>query len=72
MNEPKTRNFANVLSKFSSSKVLVIYPDNDQNVYLSGRNIPNARLINGRDINTFEVLQANDLVIFESSLANII
>ncbi len=72
MSEPKTRNFASVLSNFSTSKVLVIYPENNNNVYLSGRNIPNARLINGRDINTFEVLHANDLVIFESSLANII
>jgi large subunit ribosomal protein L4 len=72
MNEPKTKTFAAVLSKLSTSKVLVIYPDNNHNIYLSGRNIPNARLINGRDINTFEVLHATELVIFESSLANII
>jgi large subunit ribosomal protein L4 len=72
MDAPKTKAFASIISKVSSAKVLVIYPENSHNVYLSGRNLPNARLINGRDINTFEVLQANDLVIFESSLANII
>ncbi len=72
LSEPKTKTFASMLSKLGTKKTLVIYPENQTNVYLSGRNVPNTRLMIGKDINTFEVLNATDLVIFESTIANII
>jgi large subunit ribosomal protein L4 len=37
MDAPKTKAFASIISKVSTSKVLVIYPENSHNVYLSGR-----------------------------------
>jgi large subunit ribosomal protein L4 len=70
---PKTKIFATLLNKVGvSKKALVVYPEGNSNIYLSGRNIENARFVIGKDINTFEVLNATELVIFESSLSTII
>jgi large subunit ribosomal protein L4 len=70
---PKTKVFASLLSAAGITKrALVIYPEGNTNIYLSARNLPNASLSVAKDINTFEVLNASELVIFESSLANII
>lgn len=51
---------------------LIVLPDYNENVYLSGRNIENARLMNVKDINTFEVLNATDMVLFESAVAKFV
>jgi large subunit ribosomal protein L4 len=72
MTEPKSKTFAAVLAKVGVKKTLIVYPDGNTNLYLSGRNLPNTRMMIGKDVNTFEVLKSNDLLIFESSLANII
>jgi large subunit ribosomal protein L4 len=70
---PKTKTFATLLNKVGvGKKALVVYPEGNSNIYLSGRNIENARFVIGKDINTFEVLNATELVIFESSLSTII
>jgi large subunit ribosomal protein L4 len=70
---PKTKVFASLLNAAGVTKrALIIYPEGNNNVYLSARNLPNASLSVAKDINTFEVMNASELVIFESSLANII
>ncbi|MBK8700456.1 MAG: 50S ribosomal protein L4 [Saprospiraceae bacterium] len=75
MDAPKTKQFAGVMDKLgvaSAKKTLFVFPDYNDNLYLSGRNLPNARIMNVKDINTFEVLQASDLVLFESSVSKIV
>jgi large subunit ribosomal protein L4 len=37
-------------------------------VYLSGRNIPNNRVMNASDINTYEIMKANNLILTESAV----
>jgi large subunit ribosomal protein L4 len=73
LDAPKTKVMANLMKAAGVTKrALVIYPEGNNNVYLSARNIPNANISIAKDINTFEVLNATELVIFESSLANFI
>ncbi|MBP6396410.1 MAG: 50S ribosomal protein L4 [Saprospiraceae bacterium] len=72
---PKTKTFAGVMKGLGVNDVknaLIVLPDYNENVYLSGRNIENARLMNVKDINTFEVLNATDLVLFESAVAKFV
>ncbi|MBK9689994.1 MAG: 50S ribosomal protein L4 [Saprospiraceae bacterium] len=54
---PKTKTFAGVMKGLGVNDVksaLIVLPDYNENVYLSGRNIENARLMNVKDINTLK------------------
>ncbi len=68
---PKTKEFTGLLEnfKFSDSKTLVVLPDNDKNVILSARNLKKAKVTLARQLNTYEILNANKLILAESSLA---
>jgi len=67
---PKTKDFVNLLNKFDlhNKKVLVVLPSTDKNIYLSLRNLQLASIINAKDINTYDVLNANKLIVAESSI----
>jgi large subunit ribosomal protein L4 len=72
---PKTKSFVGVMKGLGVNEVknaLIVLPDYNENVYLSGRNIANARLMNVKDINTYEVLHATDLVLFESAVSKFV
>ncbi|GAB4402378.1 MAG: 50S ribosomal protein L4 [Microscillaceae bacterium] len=71
--EPRTKAFATVLKSLSldSKKTLVITPDVNQNVYLSCRNLPKAQVIPSQQINTYQVLNAEHLVLTKEALAKI-
>ncbi len=70
---PKTRELVNVLTnlKLQDSKVLLVTGENDRVLSLSGRNIPGAQVMEAKDINTYQVLKANKVVLSESSLTPI-
>jgi large subunit ribosomal protein L4 len=70
---PKTKQFIDLLSNLnlSSSKTLMVLPVVDQNVILSARNLPKAKVARACDLNTYEILRARNLIIVESSLAEI-
>ncbi|MCB0805615.1 MAG: 50S ribosomal protein L4 [Bacteroidales bacterium] len=67
---PKTKTFADMLKSFElqDKKVLVIVNDNDNNLYLSSRNLQKAKVIRADSINTYDILNANSLLIAEGSL----
>lgn len=66
---PKTKTFTGVLKalNISDKKSLVILPENGENLYLSLRNIPtvNATLLS--DMNTYDIVNAQVLVLSESA-----
>lgn len=70
---PKTKAYLNVLKalKLDGSKTLLLSNENNTNVFLSARNIPRAKVVRARDINTYDVLNASDLIICEGSLKEI-
>ncbi|MEY3051716.1 MAG: hypothetical protein RLY31_1501 [Bacteroidota bacterium] len=71
---PKTKSFANILSslQLDNRKVLLVTAEYDRNVYLSSRNLPKANVVRAQDINTFEILHANTLVLSEAAIAQIV
>jgi large subunit ribosomal protein L4 len=48
-------------------KALIVLPEYNDNVYLSTRNVPNIASILLADINTYEIMNADVLVITENT-----
>ena len=72
-NTPKTKEFVAVLNnlKISGSKVLMVLPDDSGNVYLSGRNVPKTQIVRAQDLNTYDILHADHVVILKDAVATI-
>jgi large subunit ribosomal protein L4 len=70
---PKTKEFVNLVKnlKVENQKLLLILPANNDNVYLSARNIQRTNVITVSELNTYKVLDAKSLVITEGSVATI-
>ena len=69
-NAPKTKEYKAMLKNLNleGKKTLLLLPDNDRNVYLSGRNLQRTNIMRAIEANTYHVLNANNLIICESSL----
>ncbi|CAM1352587.1 50S ribosomal protein L4 [Tenacibaculum insulae] len=70
---PKTKEFINVLKalELDTKKSLFVLGDESTNVYLSSRNLKGSKVVNATGVNTYSVLNANKVVISESSLEGI-
>ena len=68
---PKTKEYINFAKnlKVDGKKVLVVLSEKNNNVHLSMRNVPDARLMTASDINTYAVLNHNALILSEDSVA---
>ncbi len=68
--EPKTKNLVdlNVALKISDKKSLFVLSEQNKNLYLSSRNLKSTEVITASDINTYKIMRASTLVLFESSL----
>ncbi len=68
---PKTKDFIKFAKKLKvdGKKLLLVLADQNKNVFLSARNVPDTRLISAKDINTYALLNNNAIVLTESSLA---
>ena len=67
---PSTKAFVNVLNnlKVSEKKQLFVLPSSNKVVYLSARNIEGTQMAIASDINTYGIMNAEVLVVTESSL----
>lgn len=67
---PKTKDLVNVAKnlKVNDKKVLLILPEAEKNVYLSARNLKKAEVMTAAEVNSYKVLNADVLVVAESSL----
>jgi large subunit ribosomal protein L4 len=72
METPKTKQLVEVLKGLNveNKKSIIVLPEYNDNVYLSTRNVPNVTSTLLADINTYEIMNADFLVITEST-ANI-
>lgn len=66
---PKTKQVAEIMNglKVSDKKTLFVLPEYNDNLYLSTRNIPNVTSSLLADINTYEIMNADVLVITENT-----
>ena len=67
---PKTKEFINILDCFelSGKKVLMVLADDDKNIYLSGRNIPKTEVRTAAELNTYDILNAETLILTEGAV----
>ena len=67
---PKTKSFlamANSL-KLNERKILVVLPESDNNVLLSTRNLQNVKVVPAANINTYDVMNASQILMAEGSV----
>ena len=67
----KTKNMENVLKALNLNKALVVLNENDQNVVLSARNIPDVKTALTNTINVFDILKYNTVVLTKDVVATI-
>ena len=67
MEAPKTKEFIQILNniKAGDRKVLVVLPQNNDNILLSCRNLDWAKVITVDEINTYAIMNANSLVLVD-------
>ena len=70
---PKTKNFTAVLKALNleTKKSLFVLGGSNNNVYLSSRNLKGSEVLIDSEISTYKILNANQVVLFESALKNI-
>lgn len=71
LDEVKTKAMQTVLKNLNVSKAMVVLADNDQNVVLSARNIPDVITALPNTINVYDVLKYNTVILTKSAVASI-
>jgi len=68
--DPKTKEAVSLLNnlKIAGKKVLLVLPKVEKNVYLSARNIQRVGVMTASALNTYQVMNANVLVVTEDAL----
>jgi large subunit ribosomal protein L4 len=67
---PKTKNYIDLMKNLnlSDKKTLLVLGDSNNNVYLSSRNIQGVKVVKASDLNTYDILNAETLILAESSV----
>jgi large subunit ribosomal protein L4 len=67
--KPKTKDFSSILRSLNleGKKTLMLLTDGNENVYRSGRNITNLKLMNAKDASTYDLLNNQVLLIQKSA-----
>jgi large subunit ribosomal protein L4 len=70
---PKTKEYLQLLSALSltDKKTLLVVPNYNSNVYLSSRNLQNAKVVTADSLNTHDILHAQNLILCEGSVEKI-
>jgi large subunit ribosomal protein L4 len=70
---PKTKQYIDILQKFNMTdkKSLLVIPAADKNIILASRNIPKVQVAIASDINTYQILNAQHVMIVVSSLKEV-
>jgi large subunit ribosomal protein L4 len=74
LSQPKTKDLLAALARWdvdASQKVLLIVADQDENVWLSARNVQSLRLILATNLNVFDLLNADKVVVTADALEKI-
>jgi len=67
---PKTKNYVDLMKNLNltDKKTLLVVGDTNKNVYLSSRNIQGAKVVTASDLNTYDILHAETLILAEGSI----
>jgi len=67
---PKTKSYMDFLNNFDQldNKTLLVLADSNKNIFLSSRNLGKAKVVLASELNTYDVMNANKLMVMESSI----
>jgi len=67
---PKTKNYVDLIKNLnlSDKKTLLVLGGANKNVYLSSRNLQGTKVVNASDLNTYDILHAETVILAESSI----
>ena len=68
LDEVKTKKFAEVMNNLKVENALVVLEGENKNVVLSGRNIPTVKVSATNEINTYDVLKYETLVVTKAAV----
>lgn len=70
---PKTKSYMDFLNNFDQldNKTLLVLAESNKNIFLSSRNLSKAKVVLASDLNTYDVMNANKLMVMESSINEI-
>ncbi|MDR0363429.1 MAG: 50S ribosomal protein L4 [Bacteroidales bacterium] len=70
---PKTKDFKHILKnlELDNKKTLLVLPETNVNVALSARNLQQVGVINALSINTYDILNAQTMLVLEDSISKI-
>lgn len=68
---PKTKEFAGKVKKMGLEKVLFLTKELDENVYLSSRNLPDVLVLEAQEIDPYNLLRFNKIVLTRDAVSHL-
>jgi len=70
----KTKQYLNMLTSLSltDKKTLLVLPEANKNIVLSGRNLQHTKITTADQINTYDVMNADNVIFVESSIDKVV
>jgi len=70
---PKTKQYLDILTNFGlqDNKTLLVLSQANENILLSSRNLKKARVVLASELNTYDVMNTNKLMLIESAIKEI-
>ncbi len=67
---PKTKNYVDLIKNLNlaDKKTLLVLGDSNKNVYLSSRNLEGAKVVTALELNTYDIVNAQTLILSEGSV----
>jgi large subunit ribosomal protein L4 len=73
LSNPNTSDYLNIIKAFGleTKKTLLVTSEINNNIYLSSRNLKNSKVLINSELNTYEITDANNILILESAVEGI-
>ena len=73
LSNPNTSDYLNIIKAFGleTKKTLLVTSQVNNNIYLSSRNLKNSKVVINSELNTYEITDANNILILESAVEGI-
>jgi large subunit ribosomal protein L4 len=73
MEAPKTKEYNAMLAALGieNKKSVLVLDDMNKNIYLSSRNLKGSKVVNASELNTYIIMNANNVVFTEGSIEKI-
>ncbi|MDU1414780.1 MAG: 50S ribosomal protein L4 [Clostridium sp.] len=68
---PKTKEVVKMLNAFEAKKTLIVVAESNENVYKSARNIPGVAVVPVNNINVYDILKYENLMITKEAVSKI-